>query len=66
MCDNKKKKLTGLVNDSPQRKALLHVFLKDMDLKPTKDTTTATTLNYYATQISMVHSNLSPHHKKKN
>ncbi|KAF1805280.1 P-loop containing nucleoside triphosphate hydrolase protein [Mucor lusitanicus] len=37
----------------PQRKALLHVFLKDMDLKPTKDTTTATTLNYYATQISM-------------
>ncbi|CAO3619713.1 unnamed protein product [Mucor fragilis] len=35
----------------PQRKALLHTFLKDLDLKSTQDT--ADVLDYYATQISM-------------
>ncbi|GAN08228.1 ATPase AAA [Mucor ambiguus] len=36
----------------PQRKALLHTFLKDVDLKPTNDTTIHL-LDYYVTQISM-------------
>lgn len=39
--------------NSPQRKALLHTFLKDLDLKPTQDNT-ADVVDYYATQISMV------------
>ncbi|KAL9541112.1 hypothetical protein MBANPS3_009303 [Mucor bainieri] len=37
----------------PQRKALLHAFLKDVDLKPTKETVTTDVRDYYATQISM-------------
>ncbi|KAL7313123.1 hypothetical protein PS15m_006907 [Mucor circinelloides] len=35
----------------PQRKTLLHSFLKDLDLNPANDT--ANVLDYYATQISM-------------